>query len=370
MYERPATASGLPIAKLAVYIVCLRWAANRKHTGLMFRRIFSFAICCLLAAGCTSIKQGVVGTTRAEISPFAQEAINTLSVESMEIRRNRLTRLREYFDDDTAEVNELAAVIERVEVFRKSIALYSLELVHIAGLTLEPAEKSQQLASYLRSEFAARVIDTLGMPQEQFSTIVDNIGQQTRFLDAIKAVQPLITEAANFHELLLRQLETDRLPAVVEYFDVAIEEDFAAVLQQEDTLEVRRDQLMQALQLLDQAMSGDSSVWAQLHELPAFRLDTSRPPLRPDEQALLRSEAYLIAELRKNAEILELIGPSLRTYAEARAELDNLASVISSGIKVARFQLAAWRKAHEDLGNGVRDPGRWLSTAFSVTRAI
>lgn len=336
----------------------------------MSRLLLLLLATCLLASGCSSIKQGVVGTTRANVAPFATEAINTLSIESMEIRRNRLTRLREYFDAETIQINELTAVIEKIEMFRRSIALYSLELVHIASLDVEQAEKSQQLAIYLRSEFAEVIITNLGVAQEDFSSIVDNIGQQEKFLDAIKAVNPLITVASNYHEALLSQLETDKLLALMDHFDTAIEYDFAAVLKQEKILKARRDQLMMALQVLDAAMAGDVAALPRLRDLPAFRLDDSRPPLQPNQVELLTAEAYLITELRKNAEIDELIGPSVVAYAEARAELDELTRTISSGIKLARFQLAAWRKAHTDLGNGVKDPGKWLSAAYGAARII
>jgi len=333
-------------------------------------RISAATFVAVALCGCASVKEGVVGSTRADISPFAAETVNTLSIDSVEIRRNALKRLREYFDDDTVEVRDLRDEIHNIDQFRKGVALYSLELVRIAGLNESPAGKSRLLAEYLETSLGDRLVEYLDMRPEEFAAIVENVRQQAKFLDAIKSVQPLIALASNHHETLLRQIENDHLPAVINLLDDAIEADFAVVLQQEDAMEVRRDELMIALQLLDRAMAGDSSVMPALQESAAFRLGAPRPPLDATARQLDDAEAYIVVRLKKDAEIFSLISPSLQTYSEARTELANLQATVTNGVRVARFQLAAWRKAHQDLGNGVKNPARWLSAAYGVANRI
>ena len=70
-------------------------------------RILLLLSVAVFLGACASVKEGVVGSTRADISPFATEAINTLSVDSMQLQRNRLTRLRLYFDEETIETNNM-----------------------------------------------------------------------------------------------------------------------------------------------------------------------------------------------------------------------------------------------------------------------
>lgn len=339
-------------------------------TGANALKIIMVVLAAIAAAACTSVKQGVVGSTSANVEPFATETINTLSVESMEIRRNRLKRLREYYDDDTEVVNNMLAVIADIEDFRKGIAVYSLELVHITGMNIESTQQTAMLADFIADMYSEEMSLNLGVSAEEFERIAENVRAQEKFLDAVKAVNPLITVAANYHERLLRRIETTLYPAVREHFDSAVEEDFAVVLLQEDALELRRDELMSALQQVDLAMGGDVAASAALRELDVFRPSSARPAANPGDQELLEAEAYLILNLRKNAEVLSLIQPSLDTYVEAREELNGLTATVSDGIKIARFQLAAWRKAHQDLANGVKNPGKWLSGAFGVAGSI
>ena len=242
--------------------------------------------------------------------------------------------------------------------------------MYIARLPYEPAEKSRLLSEYIDKNFGQAMIENLGMERSEVQDTLNTIAAQDSFLDAIKAVQPLVRAATVYHEQMLREIERIHMPVVLEFFDEQVEDDYQYVIAQEEALETRRDELMQALLVLDDVMAGDRSRLEELHNQPAFRSSASRPPLDAGESALRAAEDYLIDELQRNAQILELIQPSLVAYYEARAELEDLADRIKNGIRVARFQLAAWRKAHEDLGNGVRNPGRWLAAAFGAAALI
>ena len=320
----------------------------------------------MMASGCASVTETVVGSVRTDVRPFAEETINTLSADTLQIKRNNFTRLREYHDDDMVEFAELKQVVEAIERFRSSIAHYSLELVHITRLDVPDEEKSRLLSSYIAKEARDSIVGNLGMPGDEFDAIVANVAQQEKFLHAIQAVQPLVSSATTFHEELLQQITADKLPAVVDLLDSAIEQDYALLLEREDALERRRDDLLVAMAVLDRAMTGDTSAFAELRSAAAFRPSSARPPLKPGERDLIDAESYLIRELEKTAALFDLLQPSLAMHKEARAELKALNRLVQEGVKIARFQLAAWRKAHEDLGNGVKDPAKWLVTASSV----
>ena len=334
----------------------------------MCKRVLLAVTVSFLIAGCASVKEGVVGTVRADVRPFSAETINALSVRRLEIRRNSLTRLREYYDDDTPEMADLLDAIGRVDRFRRSLALYSLELVSITGLDVPEEQKSRLLADYLREAIRPLIVDNLGMPADEFETAVDNIEVQPNFLDAIKGVQPLVTHAYDYHEALLLRISDDLLPRAIDALDVAIEEDYATLLQQDEELEERRDELLLAMQYLNRATRGDTQAITELNASPAFRHPSVRPPADPTWQDLRDAEHQLVAQLESNEKIRQLIRPSVESYMEARNELDLLDNTVSDGVKLARLLLAAWRRAHEDLGNGVKDPGRWLSAAYQVAR--
>ena len=329
--------------------------------------LLAFAIS-VLTAGCTSVKEGVVGSVRTDVRPFAAETINALSFKRQEIRRNSLTRLREYYDDDTPEMAELLEAIGQVDQFRRSLALYSLELVSITGRDVPGEQKSRLLADYLREVIRPLLVDNLGMPADEFEATVDSIEVQPKFLDAIKGVQPLVTYAYDYHEALLLRISDEILPRAINALDMAIEEDYATLLEQDQELEDRRDELLLAMQYLNRATRGDTQAIAELHSSPAFRHPSVRPPADPSWQDLRDAEHQLIEQLESNEKIRQLIHPSVESYLEARNELDALDNTVSDGVKLARLLLAAWRRAHEDLGNGVKDPGRWLSAAYQIAR--
>jgi hypothetical protein len=333
-------------------------------------KIVAAALTILLLTGCASVKRGIVGNVSADIAPFSAETVNTLSSDTLEFNRSRLVRLREYYSEDTPEVIAIREQTDRIELFRQGVAVYSLELLHIAGLNVEETEKSRRVADFLASNTEYNFVNVVGMPEAEFREAVANIGAQEKFLDAIKAVQPLIRAAATYHESVLRDIESRKLPAMIDFFDRAIEDDYSVILAQNESLERRRDDLLKALQLTGNALSGDSDAPALLIDMPAFRMGSPAVSADASAEDLLKIESYLITELEKNANLRGLIANGLTAHADARAELELLQDSLFSRARVVRFQLAAWRKAHRDLGNGVRNPGSWLSAASGVANTI
>lgn len=323
---------------------------------------------CLLSSlwACTTVQEGLIGDIRADVGPFAQETVNAMSAERVDLRPSELTYLRRFFDETTPEIVALHEDLQLIALFRVELVRYSVELVRITDMNESDAERVDALATSLNGQLRQQYIDTFDMSGEEFDGIIANIRSQKEFLDAIKATKPIIDYAAAYHDGILGRIETETLPAARDLLDRAIEERYRVYLAYYDVMEDRRDELLTGLRLIREYRLGRTDAIAELRAANVMLSPLAVPPESPSEAELDRAETYLIEELGKEGTVGQLLQVDLDSYLRTRAELEREVLEITNGVQIARLQFAAWQRAHEALGNGVRDPAKWLAVAAGV----
>ncbi len=304
----------------------------------MTDRIAIVLMAALLASGCATVKEGFVGAVSEHIDPFAEASIELMTLDRIEFRRTELVYLRPYYEDnaESAELSELLAGIDR---YRDDIVNYSLELVHIASSFPTDEAKCNALAESIGSSAEIEVLGGVGPSNEDLRQLADDLRGQTDFLECLRTVQPMVERSGDALQREISRAEDELVPALVAQLDASIEEEYSVVIAQLDSIYERRDGLLRQLLAID-AGEGNSS-----------------------------DRARVIGALRAENELLELLDRDVADYKATHVELDIEEQEILDGLELARRQALSWVRAHEDLAEGVRNPGRWLAGVFQVADA-
>ncbi len=315
-----------------------------------------------------SLKKGVVGSVDADVGSFASATVNSLGVEHIELQKDRLTRLRVYFDEDAPEVKRLSGLLDNVLELRRMVVLFSLDLVQLSSHDISPKSNVARLAQLADARFRTKLIE-LGMEAREVDAAVTKIEEQKKLLGAIRAVNPLIALFARENERLALEIEDTALPGALSLLDQAIEKDFEKMRRHLRTLDSRRKTLLEGLELIAEARLEVPEAEAELQDRRIFLARSMTPSIKPTENELNRAEHYLIEELEKDALIRSLIAPREQSYLAAREEYDTERAHLRRSLQIARVQFAAWQRAYEALGNGVENPGKWLMFAAKLAGA-
>lgn len=110
-----------------------------------------FAFVCFLLAitsyGCTTNKQNKTSDREHEnIAPFAENTLEMLGLEKVQVRDNELIYLRPYVDEKFLALDELQANLALLGAIRDSAVDYSIELLSI---TEQYDNEIAQVAAYV-----------------------------------------------------------------------------------------------------------------------------------------------------------------------------------------------------------------------------
>jgi hypothetical protein len=319
-----------------------------------------------LNAGCSTVYTGLVGDTRANVGPFAKETINALVVEQNDFRGSELIYLRDMVDEDTPEIVRLRYLLRQVAEFRRQLVLYSLELVRVTDMNSTEEDQVAALADAISGQLRQDYITILNVDGAEFDAMVAEVRAQEKFLEAVKAVEPIIKIAADHHSSILDEIEDVALPATRDYVDRRITDEFGVFLEHLDYMAQRKDQLLIGLRLIREARLGNAEAIPKLRQANIILAESALPPANANEKDLDLAEEYLIKNLEKQSEVSKLLAQDRADYLAARAELEREVSEIATGVRGSRIRVNAWLRAHDALASGVKDPGKWLSAALGI----
>jgi hypothetical protein len=327
--------------------------------------IAAFAVIAL-NAGCSTVYTGLVGDTRANVGPFAQETINALVVEQNDFRGSELIYLRDLVDKDTPEIVRLRYLLSEVTEFRRQLVLYSLELVRVTDMNSTEEDQIAALADAISRQMRHDYVTLLNVDGTEFDAMIAEVRAQEKFLEAVNAVEPIINIAANHHSSILDEIEDVALPATRDYVDRRITDEFGVFLEHLDYMAERKDQLLIGLRLIREARLGNAEAIPKLRQANIILAKSALPPANASEKDLDLAEKYVIKELKKQDKVGELLAQDRADYLAMRAELEREINEIATGIRGSRIRVNAWLRAHDALASGVKDPGKWLSTALGI----
>jgi hypothetical protein len=336
----------------------------------MNNRIAILLIVLLTCSACTTVKQGLVGERHENLAPFADTTVEYLGSATLDFRENELIYLREFYDENTREVSRLKDLLTRVDEFRDEIVFYSVELVRISESAPTEADKCAGLADILAGQFRSDYLRQTDMSETQFDDAVARIRAQENFLDALKILQPMITMSGEYFENLVREAENEAVPDARTLFDAAIQEEYGTVIRQLAVIYDRRDELLTGLQKIRAFRGGDDNALQGLNSSNVLPNKSYSLPSSPSDAQLDRTKSYIVQQLQDEEVILELLQRDVDSYKATRVELDAEMAEMLAGLVLARRQIVGWIRAHQQLSNGVRDPGKWFAAVMKVAEGL
>lgn len=320
----------------------------------------------LIGMGCSqstgSMKQKFTPTTRENLGPFADQTISLLTRSHSIFRQDKAILTRNYINKNSAEVQELNKLAEKVDQLLRAIIAYSLEIVTLAESQKEEKEKILAFAEYIdtlrNSASEERRAESM-ISEERFQQILKSIREQKKLLDALAAAQPLINEAARHGNALLSRMDRQLM-----YFalstEIAIADANRYMNEFRDTLEAQKRSIIQGLQLIHDYGHGDpdalDKVLANIFVVPAYLVPDGQ--LTTMDVRAIRN--HLVEELKAIQEISANIDPDYRVYRETHDELDRLIELIDKEIDHTRVAVLIWSRAHLKMASGITDPAKWF----------
>ncbi len=335
------------------------------------RRARPIAVISLLAAalfsqGCETVKKGVYGTEHAEITPFAQKTVEVIGVENMLMNDNELVWLRIYADKDFVELDRMQTLLADLDFFRSQIISYSVELVRITELYGSGKPRVEAFADSVDENLRGPVIDDLGVPEQQWDAVMQDIREQKDFLGALRAFQPIVNTAGDFYDGLVDEIEYTVLNGVRVGFDKRIQKDFADANEFGERHYRHRNEIFRALNYVDAYQRGDENAIVELRR-ENFPID---PELleedKPDFAQTRKLQLELQAMLAESTQVRESFDKDINDYVAVYSELDAKVIEVLNNTRIARLQFHSWARAHQALANGVKEPGKWMELAIKA----
>ena len=303
-------------------------------TKVQCLHILASTILLTYLSACTSIEGKFTETTHADLGAFADQTIALMQIQEQGLREEDMVLTRQYLSPSDVSVVRSGEIIDQYKTILDAINQYSINLASFDLTNMSEAEKISSYVSYVES-LRMRSVDVAGTSDANFSRVLDNVKQQTEFLNALQAVQPLVDGINRFGQLLLNEYEMtiDQIHLNV---DAAIERDFESLRAYETHLDEERDDILTKL--------------GRLYDREAAQgVDLSG------------QEAALIASIDNLYQLQSEIETRRKLYKNTHRELDLLYRSALSDSTHSRIPLLVWTRAHERMASGAVEEADWFT---------
>jgi hypothetical protein len=324
----------------------------------------------VLASGCTSLGNTLVGEEHENVAPFAEQTIASLSIERLDVRRDEFVYLRFFVDFDAPELVRLRESLERIDDVRDQIVYYSVGLVRIAEQDTSDEKQIEMLVDRLNRTGGARFFDKLAIEQDFIDAIIQDMRAEDTLMGALQAMQPIIDRTGEYTEQLLKEIEEVIIVEARQYMDTRIQEQYAAVIDFLPTIDARRDEVLNGLALLRKSRLGDAAAYQELRDSSIVLERSLVEAATPTEKQLGKIEKYLMDEMETVADWSEFVIVDGNAYIATQAEVDREMRETIDGLGLVRVQVLAWSRAHLAMAQGVRDAAGWLKVAVDAASAV
>jgi hypothetical protein len=325
-----------------------------------------FFVLAMISTGCTSYNKGLAGTEHEDITPFAQKTVEVLGVQNIRLHDSDLVYLRQYVDPSFVELDRLQEMLDLTDGFRDRVISYSIDLVRVTEMYDTDKDKVAAYADGVDYQLRGRAMDVLEISEQEWDEIISDIRGQPNLLAALRAIQPILNDAARFYEVLLTEIEKDVLVEVRAEFDRRILIEFSTPLEFLDNYYNWRDEILTGLNLIYAYRRGDT---AAAEGLRNGYIVTDRSLLPKGEFTAKDVDAIdsaLREALMQNTALLEQFDREIDDFKKARDELDRKEAGVLTDLALARIQFQTWARAHQALANGVKEPARWMELSLNA----
>jgi hypothetical protein len=304
----------------------------RNSATVLPSALLTILLTCL--ASCNSLEGKFTESVHADLGTFADQTIAMMQAPDLEMREDDMVLTREYINPLHSSVVRNIEISRRREQLLDALVQYSLNIANFDLTSTSDEERIATFADYVAS-FRIRMIENVGLPEEDFSHVVEDIRQQTVFLNAVQAAQPIANSVGSFGQQLLGEYETT-IDEIASHMDGAIEQEYASLKSYEASLEEDRNEMLISLGALYQReMTND--------------------------QDLSNEELKLVASLKMIEELYQELSPRRKLYFDTHRELDQLYADSLDDAMRTRLTLLVWTRAHERMASGTVDSADWFS---------
>jgi len=317
----------------------------------------------LLLTGCSTFKK----SQRLDLSPFAEYTVSLASdIEYGMTKGSKVHYLMDYRTDP--KVLENNAKWDDVRTLLRAIVSYSVEVTTLGGSDIRDKRKNEEFAVFLDRLVRPTIMnhpDVMHISEAGLDSILMDVRQQKKFLDALGSAQPLIDEAARIGELVFDDLQ-DSLDETADYLRARIEEENADVIAVRKSLKKNQARVVISLGYLARYREGDKTMLPRLLEnepmLKAYLPDNREPTFDEIQQV----EDRLLFMMGKAVDFKEQFEPDMAYYRNQVLELDEIYKFAMLHLKTARVTVMVWSRAHRDLARGITDPAK--IDIFDITK--
>lgn len=322
----------------------------------------------LVIVGCASLDRKFRGVTVADIGFFADETFAILSQADFAFTRDEAVYTRGFFSPEGAEEQQLQALIEQAEFLFDRIIAYSLELVEIYQAQSSDADRVAAYADSLET-IDEEFLVSIKLTRPYFNELVAEIREQKHFIDALQVAQPILNGAGWYMNEILNEL-ADVTDAITLRIHDQIDERYRSVVDYQQSLEGEKFAVLDGLELVYQAYSGDEEAVEQLRDSGVIRKQGLLPDGSPSNQDLVNLTQHLTARLEGLHEINHQIDPMWELYRASHLELDQLHARRIESINATRLLMMIWIGAHYHMATGHRAPAEWFDIAAFPGMAV
>jgi hypothetical protein len=345
---------------------------NNRNTALRTARIGLpvALIFILLASGCTTVKQGFAGTEHEDITPFAQKTVEVLGLQNIQIRDNELVYLRALVDSDFILLDELQAAMARTDFFRDQVITYSVDLVRITEMYDNESDTVAAYADSVDENLRSQVVNTVGMPEQEWDSVIADIRSQDNLLSALQAFQPVVNISGVYYDDLLRQIENEILVDVRAEFDRRIQTDYKQMLQFLNNSGDRREAILEGMNIVHAYQHGNTAAAEKLREGKILLDKSVLPQGEFTAKSIDAIAAALNTELTDNTQLQTKFETDIDYYTRTVDELNLKEKEAIDSLSLARLQFVTWARSHQALASGVKEPGKWMELSLKAGKLL
>ncbi len=308
--------------------------------------------------GCSSPKFS--GSTTANLTPFADQTVVMLGESDYGFTRDEAIKIQSYLDFSSSDWQRLDELAQKADGLFKAIMRYSTNIVTLSESPKIDPEKALVLAGYL-AEFEEQVVRESQMSSEEYQTMLADIRVQEKYLDALKAAEPLLNEVGRYGNALLEEDERV-VKRVVDATAAKINAEYQVMLDFKLSVEEQKEAVLRGMLLIRDFYNTGNSQGLQevVSLLPRLKIHLQgRTPSSSADAFEL--ETLLIEHLKRLKTITEQLEPDFKDWEDAHQELDRIHATVLEDNRRAKLTLIVWGRAYHKMASGVKNPAEWFS---------
>lgn len=312
----------------------------------------------LMLAGCTSLKAKFNPSVEANVGIFADNTMAMLDATGFGFSKNKALYTKEFFKDE-AEERHFFETRDGAEKVLKAMMRYSLKLVSITDIHENTEDRVAAYADYL-GQMDDAILEALKLEKDYYAELITEVGEQDKFMDALKTAQPIVDALGRYMEKALDELE-DAAEVLVAKVDSKIDLRYADLIRYQAKLEKEKYAILSGLEHLYLTGQGDKDAYRRLKSGETTIPKGMVPDDRPTYEELWQIARHQIDNLDTLHKIVVEIQPDWDLYRETHLELDRLHDELNTESRQMRLLTLVWIRAHQKMASGITSPAEWFN---------